>query len=207
MGRLSRFNVVMILLTVSLCFSATATITYAAISTRVTTASEMVNIDGLGTITGTVTLTSGNVFLANEDGSKTNTQTKLYPAGYFAVPLSFTYTGDSRESGYQKVAVNTGTGSFSFSSMVVVCQGSGSGGAGTNSTQFGKYFTTAEIKCATTSNAEVITSSAANTNYYLFLVTKSPAASNLSNKGPLNYFTNSITSMTITFDVTAYSID
>ena len=207
MEKRKRFNIFMISMAVILCFSATATITYAMIKTQITTASEQVTITGLGNVTATVALTSGNIFLANSDGTKTTTQTRLYPGGYFAVPLTVNYSGDNRPSDKRKVALKVGSGSFTISSIAVVCLGSGSGGAGTNATQFNKYFSLAQIKCTTGSTDHVVTAGTANQNhYYIFLQTKGPGDTN-NTRLPINYLTNSITSLTLTFSVTAYSVE
>ena len=203
--RFRRFNKSVLAMLVIMSVASIATVTYAALTTQVTTSQEQVTISSLGTVNCTINLTDGNIYVADSTGAKTSTQCRLHPAGYFAVPLTFTYSGDARDSGYQKVAIVTGDNSFTFSSMAVVCQGGGSGGAGTNQTQFNKYFTTAKVMCSTTAGANVITAGTNNVNYYLFLVTKSPAATN-SSPTPSNYLTKSISSITINFSVTAYTV-
>jgi len=202
-SKLSRFNLAMIVLSIIMFFTATVTVTYAAIVTQITTSTERVNIDGVGAVTCTVTLTNGNIYKADSSGNKQTTQTRLYPGGYFAVPLTLSYAGDGRPSGHQIMALKTGTGSFTFSSMVVKCSDSTSNAITSSATIFNNYFPTAQIKCPA-ANIN-ITAGTNNTSYYIFLQTKSPVSSDPVN--PARFMVNSITTLQISFSVTAYTVD
>ena len=208
-SKLSRFNLAMIALSIIMLFTSIVTVTYAAINTQITTSSESVNINGVGTVAATITLTSGNIYLANSSGVKQTTQARLYPAGYFAIPLTVTYTlsgnQDQRPSGHQKMALKTGSGSFTFVSMTVRVGGTG-GSTGnsvsTSATVFNKYFTTAQIM---NSGGTEIVPGTNNTNYYLYLATKSPARADTRNAA--NYLVNSTSTFQLSFTMTAYTVD
>ncbi len=208
-SKLSRFNLAMIALSIVMIFTSIVTVTYAAINMQITTSSESVNINGVGTVAASITLTSGNIYLANSSGVKLTTQARLYPAGYFAIPLTVTYTlsgdQDQRPSGRQKMALKTDSGSFAFVSMTVRC--GGTGGSTGNSvsisvTEFNKYFTTAQIK---NSGGTEIVPGTNNINYYLFLATNTPARADTKNAA--NFLVNSTSTFQISFTMTAYTVD
>ncbi len=184
------FNVLLLCIT-------SVTAIYAAFTYQ-RTAEQTFTINNLGTVTCTVALSSGNVFLANASGAKTTTTAKLFPGGRFAVPLSITYTGSLPNGG---VICKTGSGSASITGYTVQVGGSSYSLSNTNTT-ISKVFILAEIRC---SGSTTITSTA-NTNYYLLLGVRSPSEGNaLDAYTAQNFFTNAITAATITFSMTLYT--
>ncbi|MBR4270680.1 MAG: hypothetical protein IKQ31_03280 [Clostridia bacterium] len=191
MAKFKNSRLLLIAFNVFLLCITSVTVIYAAFTFQRTT-EQTFTISQLGTTTCEVVLSSGNVYLADSSGNKTSTVAKIFPGGSFAIPLRLKYEGTLPNGG-----VTCKTGSLSTAITGYTVQVSGSSYTLTNaSTTIGKIFSLAEIRC---SGSNVITSSW-NSNYYLYLVLNSPAEIS-GVETAQNFFTNSITSATISFSL------
>ena len=188
----------LIALNVFLLCITSVTVIYAAFTFQRTAENTFV-VNNIGTVNCTVTLSNGNVFLADSSGNKTSTTAKIFPGGTFAIPLSITYTGTLPNGG---VIGKTGATTITAYSVELLTSTGSNYAISNQSTTINNVFTQAEIRC---SGSTTITSTA-NTNFYLLLAVRSPSStlSGSSNNTATaqNYFTNSITSATISFNLT-----